>query len=127
MHGKPGKELTGRRSAPGGQKLFLVASLLLVAMPGTPSSFLLLIARMLLVVMPFVITSDALVTSSFLLPVARPEPPSSVLLLVAMPFVPSSVLAPGVFRAFYFFGSFCLETYFCSSLLPFFWEDYEAL
>ena len=46
----------------------LVASLLLVAMPGAPSSFLFL--------------------------VAMPGAPSSFLFLVAMPGAPSSVLAP---------------------------------
>ena len=68
--------------------LFLVASLLLVAMPGAPSSFLLLLVRHLLLVAMHLF----LVTSLFL--VAMPFAPSSFLLLVVRPGAPSSVLAP---------------------------------
>ena len=61
-----------------------LACLLLVVRPGAPTTFLLLVAMpLLLVAMP-----GAPSTSSFLLLVAMP------LLLVAMPGAPSSVLAP---------------------------------
>ena len=82
-----------------------VASLLLVAMPGAPSSFLLLVAMpgllvasLLLVAMPGAPSSFLLLVampgarSSFLLLVAMPGAPSSFLLLVAMPGAPSSFL-----------------------------------
>ena len=55
-----------------------------------PSSFLLLVVRILLVAMPGAPSSNALVTSSFLFLVVRQEPLVASLLLVAMPFAPRS-------------------------------------
>ena len=83
----------------------LVAHLLLVAMPGAPSSFLFLAAMpgapssfLFLVAMPGAPSSFLVAMpgapSSFLFLVAMPGAPSSFLFLVAMPGAPSSVLAP---------------------------------
>ena len=77
-----------------GRPPLLLAFLLLVAMPGAPSSFLLpLVRHLLLVAMPLFLVARTLLVA-FLLLVVRPGAPSSDALVPSSKDATSSVLAP---------------------------------